>query len=495
MSWRSLAAWAVLTCGLGLLALRLVGLGDAPFINDEPQFLSAAWAQWATGFVRVSPLVGSTAHHYGPSVLWLYALTQKLLGRSALMAIATMCTIVTASQVVCALGLTVRLLGLARARDVLATDVARATFGALLFLTGSSPHQHFWSRLAWDQLTDALPFLVVGLLALPSPGLGRRVAIGALLGFAISSHPMVVVFAGLAAMAATLIDERRPLRWLLNGLLVGVPMVLVNVPWLSVFLTEPEGPPVPPAVLTASAWLEVFRAPSAARLGYFFDQEWSAAHITPLTEVGDEWLLIALATVTILGLLVALSRSDARVFGLMGAAVIVGYPVFYARRALVLQPHYQFPTGWVTIAAVAVLLTAWKWRGDRVGVPLTALGVSTIVLLGTFQTSVLLRWRDLVHTNGGTRGIHYAAVLSEQLKVRDDLCALPGGSWVVFSETTLFPVALEYHLQQDERCQDKRFSLCGYGRACQPLPGASIARVTWGEAAHLRVQAVNSAGR
>ncbi len=491
-SWKSPAAWAVFAAGLGLMLLRLVGLDDAPFINDEPQFLTAAWAQWADGFVRVSPLVGSTAHHYGPSVLWLYALTQKLLGRSALMAIATMCTIVTASQVVCAWGLTVRLLGLARARDVLSTDVARATFGALLLLTGSSPHQHFWSRLAWDQLTLALPFLVVGLLAFPAMGRERRFAIGALLGFAISSHPMVVIFAGLAATAATLVGERRPGQWAINGALVGVPMVLVNVPWLSVFLKEPDGPPVQPVALTASAWLEVFRAPSAARLGYFFDAEWPTAHLTPLDAVGDEWLLIGIATITIGGLLVALLRDEARLFALMGAAVIVGYPVFYARRALVLQPHYQFPTGWVTVAAVAVLLTAWKWRRDRLGVGLTALGVATVLGLGTFQTSVLLRWRELMHANGGTRGIHYASLLSEQLQVSDQLCALPAGQWAVFSQTTLFPVALEYHLRLDPRCQDKHFTVCGYGRGCQPAPGSQVASVSWGEGAHLRV---NSPGR
>jgi hypothetical protein len=298
---------------------------------------------------------------------------------------------------------------------------------------------------------------------------------------------MVVIFAGLAAMAATLVGERRPVQWLLNGLLVGVPMVLVNVPWLSVFLREPDGPPVQPVQLTASDWLEVFRAPSAARLGYFFDAEWPSTHITPLDAVGDEWLLIAIAVVTIGGLLVALLRQDARVFGLMGAAVIVGYPLFYARRALVLQPHYQFPTGWVTVAAVAVLLTAWRWRQDRVGTGLTALGVATVVLLGTFQTSVLLRWRELMHANGGTRGIHYASLLSEQLQVSDELCALPAGPWVVLSQTTFFPVALEYHLQLDPRCQDKHFTVCGYGRGCQPSPGAQVATVAWVDGAHLRV--------
>ena len=74
--WMSLV---LALAALGMIVFRLWRLGDAPFIQDEPIFLTTAREQLRTGhWVSASPIPGTYGFRYGPSVFWFYGVVQSL---------------------------------------------------------------------------------------------------------------------------------------------------------------------------------------------------------------------------------------------------------------------------------------------------------------------------------------------------------------------------------------------------------------------------------
>ena len=97
-----LAQAALLGAGAALVLLRFHRLDLAPFIHDEPKLLLTSWAELQAGhWPTHSSLTAASTFAYGPVPMWFYAASQAVLGRSALVQIALMCTLVTASQVAC----------------------------------------------------------------------------------------------------------------------------------------------------------------------------------------------------------------------------------------------------------------------------------------------------------------------------------------------------------------------------------------------------------
>ncbi len=167
---------------LAMVAYRFANFDLVPFILDEPYFLTAAREQVLSGhWVSASPIQGTQGTTYGPTVLWFYGVVHQLFGSAPQTSILAMCALVTLSHVALAVALTRLFRG-----DAL-------FLAALLALVAASPYQFFWSRLAWDQMVNVGASCTVALLCLPGPpGWIRRVALGLVLGFAISSHLMVL---------------------------------------------------------------------------------------------------------------------------------------------------------------------------------------------------------------------------------------------------------------------------------------------------------------
>ena len=288
--WPGLAA-----LGLALLALgyRFANLDLAPFILDEPQFLAAATEQLRTGtWLHASPLVGTQGVTYGPSVLWFYGAVHAVLGPAPERSILAMCALVTLSH----LGLALSLARLLRGGPLLAS--------LLVGLLAASPYQFFWSRLAWDQLVNVCSAWALLLLATQAPlGALRSLALGAVLGVAVSSHLMVLPLVALVFAVLAWELRREPLRLLRT-------LGALALPLLGALL------------LAAAAGLVLaLRAPE---------------------------------------------RGTRRV-ALLAVLTWLGYGAFYALRGLEPHPHYQFPTGWVLPFALAAGVQACRVQRPRLG--------------------------------------------------------------------------------------------------------------------------------
>lgn len=456
--------WTALALGLGLFAARLVRLDLSPFILDEPQFLAAARSQLeGAGPAMASPITGSTRIHYGPSVLWFYGAVQWLVGPSAPRAIAAMCALVTVAHVAfCACVAAAFSRGRAQRFVVL--------FGVISLLVASSPYQHFWSRLAWDQLTNVVAFGSVALLAGASLSPWRCAGLGLLLGYGLSSHPMIAPLVAIV-FAAIVVEHWRAWRRAFGSAVTFlVPAVAVNVPWLMALSREGLAGAAPGAErfgLVQRA-LETLRPATAWKIDYFFDEsfrDFLTFATAPVQSIGLAGLwLLGLATAGGL-LLGAGGRTPPRGRRLVrvAAASAVAFPLFFWWRRVGLEPHYQFVTGFVACVGSAALLASDVLRpGARV------FGVGVLVALGVAQSAIVIDWRRYVAERGGTRGIHQASPIGAQVAVIDASCrsARSADVWIE-NRTRLFPAALLYHAAVVPACAGKRVRVCG-GDQCPP---------------------------
>jgi hypothetical protein len=371
----------------------------------------------------------------------------------------------------------------------LVRDEGRWLLGAVLLLIASSPYQHFWSRLAWDQLTLAVAFGVAGLLLnLPGRSLLRALAIGASLGFGLSSHPMLVPFA-LIAGVATCLGAERPIRWrdvFGRAAVLGVAGALVLTSWLLDLWRQrgQTGNFSRAAAFTLERALEVFRAPGSAGIEYFFDRDWLAflasAHaplgwqaLAPLTQ--GLWVLLGLG-----GLLTGLRGAHRRIAAI-GLATLVAYPLFYAWRGIPIQPHYQFPTGWAPVLGAALLLASPSRA-------LRSLALGVVLMVSAWQMDFVAGWRGWIAERVGTRGVHYAVPLGEQTRVVAEICEHGRGPVVVSLEIVGFPPSFEYLGSLSPSCAQRRVRWCGIGRACaEPGSDELVARVRYAESEGARL--------
>lgn len=478
---------ALAVLGAAAFAWRLVGLDAAPFINDEPQFLAAARDQLVTGRVLTrSIIVGTSGYFYGGAIFWFYGLLQWA-GATALGCLRSMTLTVTLAQAFFGLALARRFVSPGASLRALLRHDRGWALGALWLLLASSPHQHFWSRLAWDQLTDAVSFVVAGLAcSVPDRGVGRAAGIGALLGFGLSSHPMIAPFALVAGLSVSLGDGRFTWRGVLSrALALGTSALVVLAPWLYELWLQRDAQPTfsHGTPLTLERALEVFRAPGVEGISYFFDHEWPLFLASPfgppawapLSAISTGlWVALVLA-----GLLLALATPSRRL-ALTALATLVAYPVFYASRGIPVQPHYQFPTGWAPLVTVAVLLTSRFVTVRRVT-------LVVVLLLSAWQLDFVRRWTGWIAGREGTRGPHYAVTLREQQRVVDAICAKPGPV-VVSLEIVAFAPSFEFLAAGVPGCAPTRVRWCGAGRGCAGVrPDETVARVGYAAAEGARL--------
>lgn len=482
-------SWALVAAGVATLLWRLSDLEQAPFINDEPQFLEAARAQLTTGHVLTrSTIIGTSGYYYGGAVFWFYGLLQLLAGPSALLALGAMAATVTASQAFFAVSLT-RALTPDGGWAAVLTPAGRWVLGPLLVLLASSPHQHFWARLAWDQLTDASAFVAVGLLlTLRGRALWDAGLIGAILGFGLSSHPMIAPLAALLGLAVTVGPERpRTLRpALARAVTLGLAALVVLTPWLRELWAQrgAQGRFAHGAPLTLDRALEPFRGPGAWGIDYFFDGEWGSflaspegpwawGVMGPLSRWG--WVGLGLG-----GLLLGL-RGERRRHAALGLAALLAYPLFFAVTGVPVQPHYQFPTGWIPLLGVGLLLAApWPW--------LRAVTVALSLLLAGWQLDLIAGWRRWIAQREGTRGVHYAVTLREQRRVVAEICGHGQGPVVVALQIVAFSPSFSYLASTEPSCAGRALRWCGPDRGCSdPVPDETIAVVRYAEAEGARL--------
>lgn len=480
------ASWALVALGLGLLGWRLVGIEHAPFILDEPQLLDGARAQLESGqWMTQSTLTGTSDYRYGAAAFWFYSAVQRLFGPSPYAAIYAMAVLVTTAQAffcACVARAVSSADGLAR--NWLQTPHERWILGTLLLVAASSPHQHFWSRLAWDQLTNVVAFTTVGLLILPGirdwPGL---VLIGSLLGFGLSSHPMLLPHAVIVGLAVV---TQRSETWrtvVARSTAVVAPALLVLLPWLRQFWSHGPGTSAGASMgLTAARFLESFRAPGVAGVDYFFDEDWTAFLSSSYAPSPTEHLITVSALVWIIlglvGLLAAWRSPIGRMrrIALCGLASLLIYPVFYAAVGVPMEPHYQFPTGWVPLAAAGFLIgapTAWLRRATTV----------LLLILAVWQLTFIAGWRDWIHTRDGTRGPHYAVALIEQERTVATVCRHSSQPSFVTLDVIAYSHSFDYLSSVALGCRGLSVHWCGtFNEDCRdPLPGEAVARVTYAE--------------
>jgi hypothetical protein len=122
-----------------------------------------------------------------------------------------------------------------------------------------------------------------------------------------------------------------------------------------------------------------------------------------------------------------------------------------------MHPHYQFAVWWVVPVGLACALGAsrrvsrWAGRGAMAG----------LLLLALVQMQFIGDWMRYVRRHGGTEGIHYGSVLSEQKQIVASACRLESSRLSVLNATRLFPQSLRYLASVEKRCEGKTVAFCG----------------------------------
>ncbi len=475
---------SILALGLAVLLERFWRLDLAPFIQDEPSFLMLGREQLLTGhWADHSPLQGVSAIRYGPSGIWFYGVEQALFGSNPLVAIGVVCAALTLAQLAFAQrwvrGLAGREAPLS-VRGLWLNGRAQAALGVLLALLGAAPYEHFWSRLAWDPLTNLTPYATLAVLMAARLNWARGLAAGALMGLGFSSHPMLVLFCG-AVGAVLLVEhwrEPRQAAQLLGPLALA--FAVVNLPFLLYLKSQPIGQalaaPAASGLNLGDRFGELLRPASFWKISYFFDAEWPEFH------PGIAWdalgksltILAGVAACGGWGWLALRGRRDLRRVAAIALLCLVGYPLFYARQALAPHPHYQFPVCWLVPGGLAVLavqafVLARRWA---------PLMLVPLVVLASANEAFVVSWREWIDARSGTRGIHYGTPISLQREAVRTLC-FAGQRLLLENHTALFEPSVRQHLSSLPECQSVQAAWCG---AWCPPPGPGVAKVTIGYA-------------
>lgn len=480
--WRD-ASLLLAAAALALMAWRFTRLDLAAFINDEARILEGGSDQLRTGrWLSAVPYPGTQGVRYGPAAFWFYGIVSWIWSDHPRTAILAMCAVISLAQI------------------ALAAALARAfgggpwLFATLLAFLASSPYQFFWSRLAWDQTVDWTSGAIVAVLALHAqPRWPTGLAVGGLLGLAISSHLMVLPFA--AALALTLAVEvwappegRR--RWI--GFLAGAGAgaVLVSLPYLRFLASAPlaEMHAVPLDLGTLAAFVfEPARVATTWGIEYFFDDDWQdfqrwAGGYGALWRGGFAAAALV-AVATLFGLIAAVRSADARErrLGRLGMLTWMLAPPVLATRTLARHPHYQWMTWWLVLVGLAATL-AWLRRhgGGRARV-----GVLAVWLLAALQCGFVATWLRYIDERVGTRGIHYGTPVGDQETTMQAVCRQPEERLVLRNETAIFRRPLAYWSRVLPECRGKEVVVCGAGAragflACpEPDPGGRSLRLVY----------------
>lgn len=471
----SLASITAAVAAGGILFSRLIKLGLAPYIQQEPKLLLTAWQQIESGdWATFSTLSGTDALRFGPTPLWFSALIQALVSRDAVVYIGCICAITCFAQLLFVFVLQAR------------SPVRYGTYWELagvLLVVASAPYELFWSRTAGDVFVNFGAFFVVAVLASDDLGLLKGALIGVLLGLCVSAHPIAIPFA-LAVVFSLLVTRMGPFGSRTLTLAAAcAALVLVNLPWIF-YLRGAELPALPTQSLdqlhlTAARFLDTFRPHSISGLAYVFDDDWSAfraAH--PLVTKIDwqRYSLIASGAVTISGLSTLLTqRMDPglRRVGLVGVLCAVAYPILRESLQLNDDPAYQFPTAWLTVAAAAGVFYARSfWM-----VPFRLVAV----VLAVVNLAFIWGASDFIAKRNGTRGPSYGTPVEQQQELVRALCIRPGKTIHIVNQTAIFPEAFQQHFASDTTCRSKKLDFCGPD-GCADAPSTdSVVRLEYRE--------------
>lgn len=477
---RSLLQADCLICGVAacaallLLAFRFIGLGDAPFILDEPQFLAGSREQLLTGRVRlVSGVTGTSGILYGPSVYWFYGLVMLVVGDAPRTAIAAMGLILTGGQIFFCLR--VSQLGSPEPSIQRRTGTGEwhLRFSVLLLLIAASPHLHLWARLAWDQLTLAVAFVVVALLMTDwRHPLAATSAVGALLGFGVASHPMFVPFGAVAAAAA--IAHEEDVGWrhrLVAASLLAGAAISVVAPWLLSIDRAGSGigshQPLEPIRVLAP-----LRAALQPDISYYLGDDWPRApsELSGLGTAMDALALTFALVVVVFGVFMGLRSQSrrSRHLALMIAGVLLLYPIFYVAFGVNNLPHYQFPVVWAPFAAFALLMAESR-HGCLARPPV----IGSMILAAILALTVISS-RAWLHDNGGARHVTYGPTLDEQQQVVDEACRTLGSGDIVGIRVMGFAHSYRYVASTRPACETKELVWCASSGQCPSTPHATV---------------------
>jgi hypothetical protein len=459
---------ALVAAALGLLGLRLADRDLVPYILDEAQFQEVAEASARAGtWPTISPVIASLGVAYGPGPVWFYTAVHHLVGprpeRSAVAATLF-------------LSLTQLLLAAALARALRGGWVLFATLTALL---AASPFLFFWSRVAWDVLAG---YTAAALALLTTDGrlsVARGALVGALLGLALSSHPMTVPLVLAVLLVLGWEAVRRPSA--AAGLLALVAALLVvNLPYLHAIAQQrrppalPGGPSVGERLASAPGrlgqqLLEPARVLTTTGVDYFFDtawpdfRAWLGAWGSLLGAGPALALLLALLGAAGLAWAARCGGPGARRVARVGLLAWAGLAVLLSMLGLVVQPHYQLAAWWLVPAGVGALAMALLPRHPKLAQGLLGL----VWLLALAETSFNRGWMRWVRDAGGTAGIHYSVPLAAQRVALREACTTARPAVALANRTSLFAVSLRSLARTEPACAGKRLALCP--GTCPPL--------------------------
>jgi hypothetical protein len=456
-----LGGLALVGIAVTMLAYRFAHISLASFIRDEPVKLASAQAQLLSGTWVSSDGTGTAGVIYGPASLWFFRVVHQFFGPDPSYSILAVCVVATLTQLALAWALT----------DLF--EGGLVLFAVLTAWLASSPYQFFWSRLAWEFGANAGSIWLVILMCRPrSNSIVRALVLGAVLGFMISSHLMVLPLVALA-FAIELIEQRRsPVQAIRNTAVMLATLTLVNLPYFRAVLAAPRPASTPAGFHfsgSLSQLLLAYRTSTPWQIDYFFDDAWGdfksgLGGIGHLLTASLAWTVL-LAIISALGLvLVARSgTAEQRRVTLLALAAWFGYVGFYAFSHLDLQhPHYQWPVTWVPTVGLAAIIF---WSSRRLPAITRALqaGVATLAAL---QFLFIVAWVHYTQLREGTRGIHMLSPLGEQVRAVQAVCSMPETALLLKNETALFQESLSYLFAFDKTCAGKRVDIC-QSRGCR----------------------------
>ena len=460
-------AWLLVAGGLLALGTRFADRDLGSYVLDEPILQDSAVRDARTGrWADISVLRGTRGVRYGPAPLWFYTAVHRVAGPRPEAGIVGAGLFLTIAVVLLAIALARR------------SEAPRWVFAVALWLAAASPFAFLWSRQGWDNpLLAGFAALTVAVLARAGPVRPPRAALaGVLLGLALATHLLAAAF--VVAVVWVLLTERRGWRerLLALGALV-VAAALVLLPYLRALLHEPTASaPVAPVPALAhvrralEALLEPFAQTAGVGLGYFLDA--NAAQFGTDAGAGRALPLVGpvVTAVVAAGALLGLLRGRRAVSPGLRRVARLGlwtwglHAAFLGLLALPAEPHYQQPVLWVPVAGWAIAVaTLWPLR-PRAAWVLVGLALP-VGLWGLCVQRSLMGW---IHSNGGTRGIHYGLTLGAQRRALAESCGAPTPGVALQTQVIVFPQSLRSLVHTEPACRNHRMEVCGF--SCPPVP-------------------------
>lgn len=496
-------AFALAGAALSLTVLRLLDLGTAPFIQDEPAIQLMLDDHLAAHTLPTHGVMGTKGLVYGPTAAWLYMPVRLFTD--------DVTWIIAMHAALQCIGLVLLFLAI---RASAGKDTALWTW----LLVAASPYLFFYARLAWDNtflvpLVALVLFLLVYIERRPG-GIAAWTGLGVVLGLIFDLHLMAlpVIAAAVITLAPIALQARRSPRVGVGVLLATVAAGSIATPYLrevssalrhgSQFALTQEGfARVLPETLQTMR-----RYSSAEGMEYFLGQSFAPV-VSALGPLGWAFALdwvVALAAAGSLFLTTGrLIHAASRGGWQMASPMPVRFGVVFFWLLLLyywgvapspFHPHYAIACFWLLpFFAVWSLRHLPPWA--------RAILQGTIGLLVIGDAAFVLRAHALIARNHGTRGDHYGSIPAQVRTAARDICRATRGVGQTLAVVDLrrvpsvLPLPLRWFDHHVADCANIELSFSDGGRR----PSDPVFRLAYGEAspddASLRVIAVRGVKR